>query len=101
MMPAQGDREDSRSQRRLSPQARSLQARAAAHAMHAQHDSEKVSRPGREAFLARFEREVDPNGVLPDVERRRRAEHAKRAHMTRLALRSAQARRARGTGMKR
>jgi hypothetical protein len=65
--------------------------------MHAQHDSKKVSRPGREAFLARFECEVDPDGVLPDGERRRRAEHAKRAHMTRLALRSAQARRTRGT----
>jgi hypothetical protein len=66
--------------------------------MHAQHDSEKVSRPGRQAFLARFEREVDPDGVLPEAERHRRAEHAKRAHMTPLALRSAQTRRARRTG---
>jgi hypothetical protein len=67
--------------------------------MHARHDSEKVSRPGREAFLARFEREVDPDDVLPQAERHRRAEHAKRAHMTKLALRSAQVRRTRGTGM--
>ena len=80
----------------LSPQQRSLRARLAAHAMHAKHDTDQVSRPGREAFLARFERQVDPDGVMPDAERRRRAEHAKRAHMTRLALRSAQARRTRG-----
>lgn len=70
-----------------------MQARAAAHAMHAKHDSAQVSQAGRDAFLARFEREVDPDGVLPDAERQRRAEHAKRAHMTQLALWSAQARR--------
>lgn len=49
----------------------------------------------REAFLSRFEREVDPNGELPPDERRRRAEHAKRAYMLRLAKRAVAARRAR------
>jgi len=34
---------------------RQLRARAAAYAMHAQHDSVETSRKGREAFLARFE----------------------------------------------
>ena len=43
--------------------------------------------------MARFEREVDPEGALPEVERKRRADHARKAHMARLALRSAQARR--------
>ena len=47
----------------------------------------------RQAANDRFEREVDPDGRLPIVERRRRADAARRAHMQRLALRSAQARR--------
>ena len=77
----------------LSPSQRSLRARVAAHAMHARHDSREVTANARKAFVERFEREVDPDGVLPAAERQRRAEHAMRAHMTRLALRSAQARR--------
>lgn len=48
--------------------------------------------PARTAFMARFEREVDPDGVLPDEDRRQRAEHAKRAYMQRLAQSSARAR---------
>jgi len=74
---------------------RRLHARAAAYAMHAKHDSRETSRPGREAFLARFEREVDPDGELEPEERARRALAARRAYFTRLAARSAAARRAR------
>ncbi|HEU5026197.1 MAG TPA: hypothetical protein VFV01_14860 [Spirillospora sp.] len=55
-------------------------------------DRKQRTKPGRDAFLARFEREVDPEGVLPVEERRRRAELAKRAYMLRLAKRSAQVR---------
>ncbi|SFQ20140.1 hypothetical protein [Actinomadura madurae] len=55
-------------------------------------DRKQRTKPGRDAFLARFEREVDPEGVLPLEERRRRAELAKRAYMLRLAKRSAQVR---------
>lgn len=58
-------------------------------------DRSARTQPGREAFLNRFEREVDPNGELPPDERRRRAEHAKRAYMLRLAKRAVAARRAR------
>jgi hypothetical protein len=47
------------------------------------------TRPAREAFLKRFEEEVDPDGVLPTDERRQLAEHAKRAYMLQLAKRSA------------
>jgi hypothetical protein len=50
--------------------------------------------PGRKSFLARFEREVDPDGVLPDAERLRRAEHARKAYMLKLAMASAARRRA-------
>jgi hypothetical protein len=52
------------------------------------------TRPAREAFLKRFEKEVDPDGTLPPEERRKRAEHAKRAYMFQLAKRSAAARKA-------
>jgi hypothetical protein len=44
-------------------------------------------------MLDRFERQVDPDGELPPAERARRAGHARKAYFTRLALRSAQARR--------
>ena len=80
----------------LSPTQRSMRARLAAHAMHARHDSRQVTANARKAFVERFESQVDPDGVLPAAERRRRAEHAMRAHMSRLALRSARARRTRG-----
>lgn len=44
-------------------------------------DRSQRTKPGRQAFLDRFEREVDPEGVLPSDERRIRAQHALRAHM--------------------
>jgi hypothetical protein len=44
-------------------------------------------------MLAKFEREVDPENILDPAERARRAEYKRRAHMQRLALKSAQARR--------
>lgn len=49
--------------------------------------------PARRAALERFEREVDPDGVLTPFERARRAEAARKAHMQRLAIKSAEARR--------
>ena len=58
-------------------------------------DRSARTRPARQKFLQRFEREVDPNGVLPPEERRRRAEHAKRAYMLRLAKRAVATRRVR------
>ena len=51
-------------------------------------DRSARTRPAREAFLKRFEREVDPEGELPPDERRRRADHALRAHMLRLRKRA-------------
>jgi hypothetical protein len=52
----------------------------------------------RKAFADRFEREVDPDGVLSPAERARRAESARKAHFTRLALASSRARAARKAG---
>jgi hypothetical protein len=82
----------------LTPTERSLRARLAAHAMHAAHSSEETTRAGREAFLGRFEREVDPSGQLDPAERRRRAGHARQAYFVRLSLLSTKARRARAGG---
>jgi hypothetical protein len=50
------------------------------------------TRPAREAFLKRFDKEVVPDGVLPPQERRQRAGHAKRAYMLQFAKRSKVAR---------
>jgi hypothetical protein len=73
----------------------SARARKAAYAMLARHDVHVTSLPGREAFLARFERDVDPEGKLLPAERARRAEMAKKAYFIDLAIKSAEARRKR------
>jgi hypothetical protein len=72
---------------------RILQARMAAHALHARvADPKAHTQPARTAFLSRFEREVDPEGVLDPRERARRAEHAKKAYFLKLAAASTRAR---------
>jgi hypothetical protein len=73
---------------------RSLRARIAAYALHAQRDSRETTAKGRAAFLARFDREVDPEGLLEPDERRRRAEQARRAYFARLSLAAVKARQA-------
>jgi len=85
---------DSQERRGVTAAERSLRARLAAHALHAQHDPRKTTANGRAAFLARFEREVDPDGVLEPEERRRRAEQARRAYFARLSLAAVKARQA-------
>ena len=76
----------------LTPAQRSLQARMAAYRLHATHDPRETTKPARDAFMARFEREVDPDGRLSEPERRRRAEAAKKAYFSGLALKSSRAR---------
>jgi len=49
----------------------------------------------RAANLTRFERQVDPEGMLPEAERQRRAAHARKAYYIALAYKSAQVRRER------
>ncbi len=71
-----------------------LRARLASHASWAQTtDPTARTAPARQAFLDRFEREVDPDGILPPADRARMAAHARKAYFTRLALASAKARR--------
>src|SRR5215217_7741773 len=77
----------------LDPEEMSRRGRIGAHRLHATHDSREITAPAREAFLARFEAEVDPDGVLHPEERQRRADHARKAHFARLSRLSAIARR--------
>ena len=73
---------------------RSLMARLAAHESWANTaDPSARTAPARRALRDCLERQVDPDGVLSPAERARRAGHARKAYFTRLALRSAQARR--------
>ena len=76
----------------MAKSSRSLVARIGAHALHSQYDSRELSAAGRAKFMSRFLDEVDPERVLPEAERLRRAEHAKSAYFCRLALKSAKAR---------
>lgn len=77
----------------LSPQQRSLRAQIAANSRWSKEDPKEGTKPARAGYERRFEREVDPDGTLPEVERKRRAAAAMRAHMQRLALASSRARR--------
>ena len=79
----------------MTPAERTLRARIAAYSLHAQQDPKETTAAGRSAFLARFLTQVDPDHNLPEEERLKRAEAAKRAYFSRLALRSAQKRRKR------
>ena len=76
----------------LTPEQRSLRARIAAHTLHSRIDSTAHTKPARDAALARFERQVDPDGKLPEAERQRRALAARTAYFTQLAYRSSLAR---------
>lgn len=70
----------------LTASERSQRARLAATSRWSKEDGSQGTQVARTAFLARFEREVDPDGVLPLEERVRRAEAAKRAYFQRLAF---------------
>jgi hypothetical protein len=60
--------------------------------LHATHDSKQATESARAAFKARFFNQTDP--ALPLPERLKRADYLLRAHMTRLAMASLKARRA-------
>ncbi len=75
----------------LSPTERTLRARAAAFALHAQGGTSTGAATA--AFLHRFEVQVDPHGTLPPEVRARRATFARRSYMASLGLRAAKARR--------
>jgi len=82
----------------LTPTQRTQRARIAALTRWSQEDPKANGERGQAGLRAKFVDQVDPNRVLPDAERQRRAEAARRAHMQRLAFRSAKARAARTAG---
>ena len=77
----------------LTPSERVMRARMAAYMLHARYDPRETTKPARRAFNQRFLDQVDPDHRLPDRERHRRAESARRAYFTRLAYLSARKRR--------
>lgn len=81
----------------MPPGDRHLRAQIAAHRRWAYHTPDRAAATAnaRAAFLAGFEKKVDPDGVLSPEERTKRAENAIRAHFAALSLKAAQARRAR------
>ncbi len=76
---------------------RTLRARIGAYALHAKRDPRETTRAARAALLAKFERQVDPQGTLDPAERARRALSARKAYFARLSLRSSIARRSRAS----
>jgi hypothetical protein len=71
-----------------------LRGRLAAYSRWAvTEDRPAATLPARTAFIARFQRQVDPAGRLEPAERARRAEFALHAYMARLAMESVKARR--------
>jgi hypothetical protein len=78
----------------LTRSERKLRAQAAAHASWAA-TPDRTSRTsrGRAAFMARFEDEVDPERTMTPTARAQAAESAREAHFSRMAYRSARARR--------
>lgn len=79
-----------------SPAERALRARVAAHVRWAHEpDRRAATEAARAGLQARFEQQVDPDGVLDPVELAKRAESARKAYYARLSQLSAKARRER------
>ena len=76
----------------LTPAQRSLRARIGAHAMHSKYNAASTTARARETFLMGFEYRVDPERLLQPEERHLRAQHALKAHMSKLSLAAARAR---------
>lgn len=76
----------------ISAQEAAMRGRIGGLMKSANHDTREATTPARAAFLRQF---LDAQPAdLPESERQRRAEAALKAHMARLALASARARRA-------
>jgi len=77
----------------LSPSERRLRATIGAHALHAQRDPLETTAKARAAAEARFIDQGDPERILPEAERLRRAASARKQYFAALSLKSARARR--------
>lgn len=81
----------------MEPNERSMQMRLASHLSWANTPDRRArtEKARHASHVERFEKQVDPDGTMPPEERRLRAESAKKAYYTELALKSAQVRRIR------
>ena len=77
----------------MTPEEASLRGRLGAAVLRARHDPDEYTKKARDAAWQRFLDEVDPERELAPAEREKRAKAAQRAHMLRIALASARARR--------
>jgi hypothetical protein len=83
----------------LTPKQRKLRGQYGAYKSWANTaDPSARTKPAREAFIRKFEDQVDPDRALDPEERRRRAEAARKAHYKHLAYQSARARTGRKGG---
>lgn len=81
-------------QMRETPAERAMHSRAASHARWSREtDRSAATAPARRGLQAKFEHQVDPDGVLDPVERAKRAESARKAYFADLTRRSIAARR--------
>jgi hypothetical protein len=79
----------------MTPAELSARGRIGAHTRWSREtDRLAAMAPAHRGQQARFEREVDPNSELDPAERAFRAEHARKAHMQRMTLAAAKARKA-------
>jgi hypothetical protein len=76
----------------LSAEQRRIRASIAANDRWSREDAHPAMAKVREGFDRKWEDQVDPARTLSDIERRRRAKAAMRAHMQRMALRSSRKR---------
>ncbi len=79
----------------VDPTVRAVAARVAALTRWSKVDNPSAATaPARRGLIAKFEREVDPDGELNPAERSKRVERAQLAHMNRMSLAAAAKRRA-------
>lgn len=65
----------------MTPEERSRNAQHAAIKRWAKEDPYEGTKAARRGFLARFERQVDPDNLLDPAERHKRAQAAMKRHM--------------------
>ena len=77
------------------PELSRLKHQISANSRWAKEDPKPNMIRARAGIMPKLEHEVDPEGVLPEAERRRQAESAYKVRMQRMALKSVEARKRR------
>lgn len=85
----------------MTAEHRSRAARVAIYTRLATANRTEMTAPARAAAMDRFEKQVDPDGVLDPAERAQRAEYAKKAYFTAISAKGVASRRANASRRKR